>query len=230
MKEVILLAGGFGTRLASSAPNIPKALAPVDGKPFLDHLLDELRTDGFDHVILAVGHLAEQVISHYSKGFTGLEISFSIEENPLGTGGAAKKALSKLRGDHVYVANGDTYLQPSTLTLERKFPDSQQTVALGMRVSDTFNFSRFELAGERVIESRGRGVAGPGWAASGWYRFGRSTLESHPSETFSLEDDFLPTILRKGPISFFEVTSQLIDIGTPDSYERFALLVKKKFL
>ena len=108
--EAILLAGGIGTRLRSVVPNLPKPMAPVAGRPFLEILLNSLAKKGFKRVVLSVGYMAEKVVSHFGYNFVGMELVYEIEETPLGTGGAVCKAIAQCNTDHVFVFNGDTYL------------------------------------------------------------------------------------------------------------------------
>lgn len=92
--QAIILAGGLGTRLQATVRNVPKALAPVAGKPFIDHLLEELARQGFSLIVLAVGHLREQIIARIGNRYSGLDIRYSLETTPLGTGGTIRRALN----------------------------------------------------------------------------------------------------------------------------------------
>ena len=108
--EAIVLAGGFGTRLKSVVFDLPKPMAPVAGKPFLERLLKSLAQKGFTRIVLALGYMAEKVIEHFGSRFEGMELVYEIESTPLGTGGAVRLALTQCLTDHVFVFNGDTYL------------------------------------------------------------------------------------------------------------------------
>ena len=110
MREAVILAGGFGTRLRSAVPDLPKAMAPVAGKPFLEILLAHLEKKGIRHVILSVGYLAEIIESHFGDSFASLHISYAYEDEPLGTGGALRFAMRQCREDVVLALNGDTFL------------------------------------------------------------------------------------------------------------------------
>ena len=106
--EAIILAGGLGTRLRSVVSDVPKPMAPVDGEPFLNYILDELNYYNFNHVILCVGYKKEVIMDYYKDSYKNMKISYSIEEESLGTGGAIKKAMSLALDDMVFVLNGDT--------------------------------------------------------------------------------------------------------------------------
>ena len=107
--EVIVLAGGLGTRLRSVVKEIPKCLAPNGGRPFLGYLLDWLVSQEVDHVVFSVGYLRDQVIDFVQSGEWPFEYDFAVEESPLGTGGGIRLALGKCNENQVFVVNGDTF-------------------------------------------------------------------------------------------------------------------------
>jgi D-glycero-alpha-D-manno-heptose 1-phosphate guanylyltransferase len=109
MMEAIILAGGFGTRLKSIVSKVPKPMAPINGKPFLEFLLDKLVLLEFDHVILSVGHLHSVITDYFGRNFKSLKIDYAIETSPLATGGAIKESLRLTESNQIYVLNGDTY-------------------------------------------------------------------------------------------------------------------------
>ncbi len=108
LKEAIILAGGFGTRLRDVVADVPKSMAPINGKPFLDYQLKYLKHYGIEKIILSVGYLSEKIISHYGNDFEGLQISYSIEKEPLGTGGGICLAMEQCQSKDVLVLNGDS--------------------------------------------------------------------------------------------------------------------------
>ena len=107
--EVIVLAGGLGTRLRSVVKEIPKCLAPVNGRPFLGYLLDWLVSQEVNHVVFSVGYLREQVIDYVKSNQWSFTYDFAVEEEPLGTGGGIRLALGKCHESQVFVVNGDTF-------------------------------------------------------------------------------------------------------------------------
>ena len=125
--EVIVLAGGLGTRLRSVIHEIPKCLAPASGVPFLQYLLDWLSAYPVEHVVFSVGYLREQIIDFVKDHEWPFSYDFAVEEEPLGTGGGIRLALDMCKGDHVFVVNGDTFY-PVDLT-QFKF-DKAITLAL----------------------------------------------------------------------------------------------------
>ena len=145
--DVIILAGGLGTRLQSVVNDVPKPLALINQKPFLDILLDQLAGFGsIKKVVLAVCHRADQIISRYSVLKYPFEIEFSIEEEPLGTGGAVIQALSFCDDEDVLVLNGDSYVDfnlTSLLSFHKK-NKSLFTVKL-IKVENGDHYGRVEF-------------------------------------------------------------------------------------
>ncbi len=108
IKEAIILAGGLGTRLRSVVADMPKCMAPVSGKPFCSFLISYLQKQGIEKFIFSVGYLHEKIDNYLKENYSGLDYTISVEDEPLGTGGAIKLACSKASGENVIVCNGDT--------------------------------------------------------------------------------------------------------------------------
>ena len=109
MNSAIILAGGFGTRLKKVVSDVPKPMAKINKEPFLSLLIKYLKKQNIKKVILSVGYKKERIINFYKNNFEGVEILYSIEETPLKTGGAIKKALNYVKEKEVFVLNGDTF-------------------------------------------------------------------------------------------------------------------------
>ena len=109
--EAIILAGGLGTRLRGMVSDVPKPLAPVAGRPFLAWVLDSMADGGIARIVLATGHMADKVEAAIGRSWRGMEVVYSVEPQPMGTGGAIALARNLLRGHGAHVINGDTYLQ-----------------------------------------------------------------------------------------------------------------------
>ena len=137
--EAIILAGGLGTRLRSMISDVPKCMAPVAGEPFLYYLLKTLEAAGFKHVILSLGYKHEIIEDWIKKIQTSLQISTIIEQEPLGTGGAVKLALTIARQSEVFIFNGDTFLgldYAAMLTLHKQ---SAAQATLGLKEMHDFD-------------------------------------------------------------------------------------------
>jgi len=222
--DAIILAGGRGTRLSSVVADRPKVLAEVNGHPFLDIILDTLGKCTLIHrVVLAVGHMAEQITGLYNdenKKYP-FEIRFSIEERPLGTGGATRKALSLTTTGSVLVLNGDSF----TETKLEELAEFHWRVgaALTMVITEVDNVSRY---GRVILDNTGRVVGyeeknedgGKGYINAGVYLFERIIFDEIAlNKPTSLEKDLLPKLMGKGVYTFMG-EGFFIDIGTPESY------------
>ena len=220
--QAIILAGGLGTRLLSVVAELPKVMADVGGRPFLEHLLERLAAQGFDQAILAVGHKRQAIIDHFGHRAAGLSIAYSVEEEPLGTGGAIRQALTLADPAPCFVLNGDTWLDldyPGMFVAHRK-ARAELSLAV-LNVPDVGRFGALEISSGRVTGFREKGCTGPGAINAGVYLMNADLF--HDTDLplrFSFEIDFLAKALgRLRPLTF-EACGDFIDIGVPDDYFR----------
>lgn len=219
--EAIVLAGGLGTRLRKMVPDLPKPMAPVGGRPFLEILLGRLAGKGFKRIVLSVGYLADKVINHFGENFLGMELVYEVEDEPLGTGGAIRRALTRCFNDHIFVFNGDTYLDLEVDEVEALWLRSGQPVVVAREVPDTQRFGRLEIHEGRIRRFIEKGASGSGLINAGCYVIPRDLLNAFPvGKIFSLENDFLKTVVAHRHISVFITRGLFIDIGVPDDYVR----------
>lgn len=219
--EAVVLAGGFGTRLRDAVPGLPKPMAPVAGRPFLEILLASLARKGFLRVALSLGHMAEKVVAHFGDSFMGMDIVYEIERTPLGTGGAVRAAFDRLTADHVFVFNGDTYLDIEAEEVEALWLRDRRPVIVVREVPDTSRFGRIETRDGRVVRFSEKGVTGPGLINAGCYALPRSLLDAYPlGHPFSLETDFFARATMDISINAFISRGFFIDIGVPEDYAR----------
>lgn len=220
--EAIILAGGLGTRLASRLRAVPKAMAPVAGRPFLEILLSQLHRAGCTRVLLSVGYLHPVIHRHFGPIFRGMQLDYVIEHTPLGTGGAIRKALAEAAEDTVLVLNGDTFLQVDYAAI-LKF---QVTEAAGLtlaitRQDEVARYGGVMVAGKRIVGFEEKGRSGAGWINAGVYALPRNLQwpKALP-EKFSFETDFLvPELARLRPAAY-KVDGFFLDIGVPEDLDR----------
>ncbi len=215
--DVVILAGGRGTRLGG---DVPKCLREVAGRPFLEHLFDQLRSAGAARAILSLGDRAEQFIGRYAdRPPAGLELAFSREERPLGTGGGLRHALPLLSRPAALVLNGDSYADADRRDLFAKHRrwGARATLLLA-RVPDASRFGRVEVAPTgAVLSFVEKGRAGPGLINAGVYAIERSVIEEIPADRdVSLERETFPSLVGRG---LFAHAGEFpfVDIGTPES-------------
>ena len=134
--QAIILAGGFGTRLKSMVSAVPKPMAPVNGRPFLSYLLDNLNNYGFQKVVLAVGYQKESIINFYKNRYKNIAIQYSVEEEPLGTGGCLKQAMELIDEDYVFVLNGDTMF-------DINYHEMAKLETLSIACKEMYDFDRY---------------------------------------------------------------------------------------
>lgn len=219
--EAIVLAGGFGTRLREVVPDLPKPMAPVAGRPFLEILLTALARKGFSRIILSLGFMADKVIEHFGENFLGMELIYEVEDSPLGTGGAVRQALARCNADHVYIFNGDTYLDLEVTDVEAYWQRHHAPIIVGREVADTARYGRLVVAEDRVIGFSEKGAAGSGLINAGCYVLPVDILDNFAlGQAFSLETDFLTKAVETKRTDLFVTSGHFIDIGVPEDYAR----------
>jgi NDP-sugar pyrophosphorylase family protein len=192
----VILAGGLGTRLGDTLGPLPKVLAPVAGRPFLDHLLAWLSGFGVRRVVLALGHKAERVMAHVEAMETPLTLVPLVEPRPLGTAGALRFVRGSLTSDPVLVLNGDSFVDADLCALVAAHRESGASITmLCAEVPDCGRYGRVETSGRRRFErfaEKDAARPGPGLVNAGVYLFAASVLdEIAESRAASLERDVL---------------------------------------
>jgi D-glycero-alpha-D-manno-heptose 1-phosphate guanylyltransferase len=221
----IVLAGGLGTRLAASVPGVPKVLAPVAGRPFLEYLLAQLARAGVRDVVLATGHGAELVEAAAGDGGRwGLAVRASREASPLGTGGAIALARHSIPADArtVLVVNGDSFADMDLAAFARSHEESGAPASLLLvEVEDAARYGAVAVDEHGAIAAFGeKERTGPGLVNAGVYAFSRAVLERLPTgRPASLEREVLPSLIGRG-LRGEIVSAPFIDIGTPESYQQ----------
>lgn len=225
--EAIVLAGGLGTRLREAVPDLPKPMAPINGRPFLEYQLDYWIEQGVSHFILSVGYKHELISRHFGPAYRGVPVAFVVESEPLGTGGGLVLASRMLSPeDPVLVLNGDTYFAVELKSLLEFHLDRNADVTLALfRTPEDGRYMGIQIDCDGSIRSL-KTAAGErgGLANGGVYLFRRGFFESsswQPGQRLSLEDDILGHALESGKrIVGLEVSAKFIDIGVPGDYAR----------
>jgi D-glycero-alpha-D-manno-heptose 1-phosphate guanylyltransferase len=227
-EDAIVLAGGLGTRLRGQLDGVPKALAPVAGRPFLAWLLDQLDAAGIRRVVLATGHLSAQLHAAIGDSWQGMKIEHSVESSPLGTGGAVALAAERLAGRAVHVANGDTFLRFDPAGLERAVSEAGTRLGVALaHVDDVARYGSVAVRDGLVQAFNEKGGRGPGLINAGSYFLTAEALASLPrGRAFSFEEEVLLPAAQAGELAAYSDTSDFIDIGVPEDFalaqERFA--------
>jgi NDP-sugar pyrophosphorylase family protein len=220
--DVAVLAGGLGTRLRGVLPETPKILAPIGGKPFLEHLLGWLSRQGARRVLLCLGYRAADVLSFLDqRSFSPLEIETVIESQPLGTAGAVAYARPRFRTDPVLVMNGDTIIDADLNVFLSAHHDSRTEASiLCVQVANAGRYGHVEIgADRRVIRfvEKDATAGGTAWINGGVYLFGGPILQRIAKlAKGSLECDVLANV-PAGRIFAFQTEGRFLDIGTPET-------------
>lgn len=226
--EAIVLAGGLGTRLKHVLPDIPKCMAPINGKPFLTFVLDYLENQKIDKVILSVGYRKEHIINYFGKSYHSLEIIYSIENEPLGTGGAIKQALDFCTNKFAFVVNGDTYFKPdlAALSILHKKTEADITVAV-KQIDDTSRYGMVVTDQDgRIIEFREKDkLSAGGWINGGIYLFKKTVFDTFQQQKFSIENDVFKVSCDNLNLQAFQTAAFFLDIGIPEDYARAQILL-----
>lgn len=223
-KEVIILAGGFGTRLRSVVNDVPKSMALVNGRPFLEYILDHLEFYSVKKVILATGYKHELIEAHFGKKYKYLKLEYSVETEPLGTGGAIKKALTLCETRKVLVLNGDSLFKVNIGKLnDFMLVQHARCVLVLHEVEDVSRYGCVETDNRAVITKfteKGK-AAGPGLINGGVYIVEKSLIdELRLPEKFSFERDFIEKYYSEIPFHAMVCKQYFLDIGIPEDYEK----------
>lgn len=224
IKEAIILAGGFGTRLKEVTGDVPKPMALINDRPFLEYQLSFLDSWGINHVVLSLGYKAEVIQDHFKDQYKGIKLTYIVEKEPLGTGGAIKLAFSKIDGLAAYVLNGDTLFDVNLKRLTDCMRIRQSKFCISLRFSwDPDRYGSVELDKnamivnflEKDLNNEENFVNGGLYAINKEY-----FLNLDLPDKFSLEKDFFETHYKTEKLFGFRCHSYFIDIGIPEDYNK----------
>jgi NDP-sugar pyrophosphorylase family protein len=217
---VLILVGGKGTRLQTVISDRPKPLAPVAGKAFLFHLLDELEAVGFRNFHLLSGYKADIVKEEVGDIYKSARIIHHPEPEPRGTGGALFQAVREIESSEYVVSNGDSFCYIDYNVLARRHQQNNALVTLSVvRVDDAHRYGAIEMSPNgQVLAFQEKGTPGPAWINAGVYWMSTAFFSGQSPGECSLESDLLPRLVPAGKLYACETAGPFIDIGTPESY------------
>ncbi|MEO6894894.1 MAG: nucleotidyltransferase family protein [Ginsengibacter sp.] len=227
IKEAIILAGGLGTRLRSVVFDVPKCMALIGGKPFLHYLIEFLKRNGIEHFIFSAGYLHEVIEKYLQQNYPELNVSISLETEPLGTGGAIQFAASKTSEKNVLVCNGDTFYKIDIDLLNQFHIEKNAACSLSLKPMNNFDrYGVVELNDNNSIKNfKEKQFYKSGLINGGIYALNiPGFLKEDLPEKFSFEKDYLEKKVQfqvKNPRIFGLVQDHyFIDIGIPEDYEK----------
>lgn len=223
--DVVILCGGLGKRLRPVVFGQPKVLAKIGEKTFLDILINNLLLYGFENIILSVGYLKEQIKNHfncdYDKNYD-YTITFSEEEEPLGTGGALKKAEPLIRSNPFMVLNGDSFCHLNFRDFYDFYLNKKALLSMVLvRIKSAQDYGTVILNDSKRITNFKEKVPNSNESLinAGIYLMEKDIFSYMPEQNhFSLEYDLFPKIINNRCYGFL-TEGKFIDIGTPDRYE-----------
>lgn len=225
--DAIILAGGFGTRLARRVPGKPKPLAPVGGRPFLALQLDWLAMQPVRRAVITTHFMADQIFA-FSHAYNGRPLPLEVvkEDVPLGTGGAVVNAISALdMTGPVLIINGDTFFGFDVApALEKHMATGAAATVIVAKVENVARFGTVEVEDGKISAyHQATNRIEPGLVSCGAYILDPAVFDDAPEPPFSIEHDFFPLLAGTGRLDAHVVESEdaFFDIGMPDAYDSF---------
>ena len=218
----IILAGGFGSRLQSVVSDVPKPMAPVNAKPFLTYIFEFLKKNGIENIILSVGYKHEIIQDYFGDIYNGMTVQYVIENDPLGTGGAIKKALSIISDEDVFVINGDTYFDIDLFSMKETFSKASSRLFLSVKqmensdrygsvVLDNFqNITSFEEKAYKEVCFINGGI----------YLLKRIIFDAYELPLVFSFEEFMQKYYSDLKTKAMIFSDYFIDIGIPEDYDK----------
>ena len=221
--EAIILAGGLGTRLRPVVSDVPKSLAPVAGKPFLHYVLEHTKKQGVRNFVFALGYRTDMIEQFVKENLSAGSYRFSVEDEPLGTGGAIYKACALIGEENCFVLNADTYFGASLKDLSALHEQRQADCTLALKSMQRFDrYGMVEINSEQIVTGfHEKKFQESGLINGGVYALNKvSFSKKRFPPVFSFEKDYLEKEYPGKKILGLVSDSYFIDIGIPEDYER----------
>jgi NDP-sugar pyrophosphorylase family protein len=225
--QVVILAGGLGTRLRPITERVPKPMVEVGDRPFLEYIVTHLAAQGFDRFLILLGYLGDHVKRYFGDGARwGISISYASEPHPLGTAGAIRNAYDSLEPEFILLY-GDSYLPIDYQEVVREFhsaPCQSLMVVYDNRTADTGVLNNVALEPDGVVTKYLKGQAAPDlkYVEAGVLCFQREVFRDLPAlQPVALEQEIYARLIGERQIRAFLTRQRFFDIGTPDRLEAF---------
>ena len=221
LHESIILVGGQGTRLRSVVQDIPKPMADINGKPFLEYLLYFLHAQGCRHVVLSVGYKYEVIENYFGNQYLNLTIDYAIEKEPLGTGGGIKNSLGFISQNDFFLLNGDSFFDVNLAQLAEFHSSKKSLTTLSVKEMRHVNrYGTLTIENDRIISFNEKKFIEKGFINTGIYVVSKQLFDNKHirQEKFSFEKDILEANVGRLPFYAFLSDGYFIDIGIPEDY------------
>ena len=231
--RAVILAGGLGTRLRSAVADLPKPMAPVNGKPFLRYQINYLIQQGVSELVVSIGYKGEMISSYFGEEFCGVPIHYIQEETPLGTGGALHNVINKIEwgiSDYFLLVNGDTWFEINLKELMGKVWKLNKPITMTLKyMKENSRYGEVMIEGE-LVKKLSNDKNNKTYINAGWYVLSRNFLSSHLAtypERFSFEEDVLRPLALEGSIAAVIQNKNFLDIGIPEDYYLASSLIRE---
>lgn len=223
LREAIILAGGLGTRLRSEVKELPKSMAPIGDRPYLEYLFDFLISQGIQKLILSIGYKSEYIRDYFSNQYKEVSIEYVIEKSPLGTGGAIKKALTQATGEYVLVTNGDSIIKADVQKQYDEQVKANAVVSFALKKMHNFErYGRIQIdENNTIIQFEEKQAVEEGLINAGLYIFKTQPFEQlNFPDVFSIERDYFECYLKTHHFIGIPSSGYFLDIGIPADFAK----------
>jgi D-glycero-alpha-D-manno-heptose 1-phosphate guanylyltransferase len=221
--EVIILAGGFGTRLQSVVKDVPKPMAEINGKPFLEYLLEYLSQYSITKIILSVGYKQDVIKEYFQNSYKHISLGYSCEDEPLGTGGAIKQALKLIAPEtkNVLVLNGDTFFQIDLQKLKKINDTLSADITISLKEMIDFDrYGAIKIESNLVKKFEEKKFYKKAYINAGVYMIKKNIFDTLSETKFSFEEFLEKNLALLKVCPYISNKSYFIDIGIPEDYEK----------
>ena len=232
IKECIILAGGLGTRLRSEVADLPKCMAPVADKPFLHWVITYLISQKITSFVLSLGYMHETIEEYIQSKHPQLQVKLSVENEPLGTGGAIKLALNIGEEENVMIVNGDTLFETNTYALWEQHINNNSACTLALKPMQNFErYGAVTINDNNIITAfTEKKYMEKGLINGGVYLINRNSFNQLDlPQKFSFEKDFLEKYLHTLTMIGVQDNGYFIDIGIPEDFKKANEEIKLKY-
>lgn len=219
--EAIILAGGLGTRLKSVIKDVPKPMALIDQKPFLEYIMKYLEKYNVNKIVMAVSYKYNLIKNYFGNEYNNIIIDYSIEEKQLGTGGAIKKAFQLINDEYALVLNGDTFLQLNITEFTKFYIKYKPDILIASKTMQNFDRYGTINSHNNIVHSfEEKKYCKKGKINAGVYIINKNILNGVTTNKFSFEKDIMEkkVIAKEINIMEFNTSGYFIDIGVPTDY------------
>jgi len=222
IEECIILAGGLGTRLQPVVHDLPKPMAPVNNKPFLEYLLFFLKNYNCRHCVLSVGYKHDIIMEYFGNRYFGMDLDYAIENEPLGTGGGIKNGLRFISQNDFILLNGDSFFNVDLAALSDFHFHKQSAITLSVKeMKQTARYGTLDMENDRVVRFNEKQQVEKAFINGGVYAVSKKVFNDETlGNKFSFEKDILEKKISEIPIYALLFDGYFIDIGIPTDYQR----------